>query len=491
MNLRRAAVRGMVWFGIEGGATLVLSVMSLIVMGRIVGPTDFGLAALAIAVVQFAGLFSEHLLQDAMIQRHDLTPEHESTAHFASFAIGVLGLAGCVIAAVPLARLFDQPSFAIILIACALPLPLAGLIAVPTARLRREFHFRPLVTRTIASRMSGVIVGPVLAILGFGAWSLVLQHIGGVLVSIALVMRASPPNIKMRFHWARFRELIAVGGPITATGLAHMAQDRLFLALVGTVLDVRAAGFVNMTFRLAGTLKDTVMNAVTSVSMSTFARQQNDREALRHAFVENRRFISLLAHPVFFGLFVTAGEIVPIVLGEAWGQLVPLMQAMALTAVFQLAVYQSEAVVVAIGRPGFATLFFGASAAAVTGLVPLLHPQSPFTALLIWIGVMVAATPLWIAGVARMTGWTAATLLVPGIRGLLCAAAMAAGVAAIDELAFGGVGEVARLLAKIACGAVLYAALTLAFNRAALFHFVATLRDHGPKPGSGPDLAVP
>ncbi len=480
MNLRRAAARGMVWLGIEGGATLLLSVMSLFVMGRIIGPTDFGIAALAIAVVQFAGMFSEHMLQDALIQRRDLTPEHESTAHTAAIAIGIVAFALCVIASWPLARLFNEPEFVAILIACALPLPLTGLVTVPTARLRREFHFRPLVTRTIASRMSGVIVGPALALLGFGAWSLVIQHIGGVLVSLALILHASPPNVKIAFRWARFRELMVVAGPIAATGIAHMLQDRVFLALVGTVLDVRAAGFVNMTFRLAGTLKDTVMVAVNSVGMSTFARQQSDAQELRRSFEENRRFISLLAYPVFFGLFATADQIVPLVLGGAWQQLVPLMQAMALTAVFQLAVYQSEAVVVAIGRPGAATVFFAITAATVTGAVPLLHPQTPFAALLIWIGVMVVAAPLWIVGVRRLTGWSAHTLLIPGLRGMLCAAAMAGVVLAADALALGGLGDLARLLAKMAAGAIAYALLTLAFNRPTLMRFAATLRDRGP-----------
>src|SRR5438477_12608565 len=108
MNLQRAAVHGMVWLGIEGGGTLVLSLITLFAMGRIVGPRDFGLAALCIAIVQLAGLLAEKLLQDAMVQRHELTPEHESTAHSASFAIGVIGLVLCIAAAVPLAHAFGQ-----------------------------------------------------------------------------------------------------------------------------------------------------------------------------------------------------------------------------------------------------------------------------------------------------------------------------------------------------------------------------------------------
>src|SRR5207244_3772637 len=114
--------------------------------------------------------------------------------------------------------------------------------------------------------------------------------------------------------------------------------------------------------RLAGTLKDTVMTAANSLSMVTLARQQADPAELRRTFEENQRFISFLAHPVFFGMFATADQIVPLVLGDAWLALVPLMQAMALAAAFQLAIYQSESVLSAIGRPGAATVFFALSA---------------------------------------------------------------------------------------------------------------------------------
>jgi len=278
---------------------------------------------------------------------------------------------------------------------------------------------------------------------------------------------------------------------MTATGIAHMVQDRLFLALVGSVLDVRAAGFVNMTFRLAGTLKDTVMTAVNSLSMVTLARQQADAAGLRRTFEENQRFVSLLAHPVFFGMLATADQIVPLVLGDAWLALVPLMQAMALAAVFQLAIYQSEAVLAAIGRPGAATAFFALSAAAVTGLVPLLHPQSSFTALLIWIGVMVAAAPAWIAIVARVTGWSIAAIFLPGSLGLLCAAAMACGVVAVDAAVLSELADLPRLLAKMVSGALLYAALTLIFNRATVLRFVAALQDRGPVPIPDGGAATP
>jgi PST family polysaccharide transporter len=338
--------------------------------------------------------------------------------------------------------------------------------------------------------MSGVIVGPTFALLGLGAWSLVLQHLSGMLISVALVMQASPPNLPMMFRWARFRELIAVGAPIIGTSVAHMLQDKLFLALVGTVLDIRAAGFVNMTFRLVGTLKDTTMGAVMGLSMSTYARQQDDAAALRRSFEENRRFIALLAHPIFFGLFATADQIVPLVLGGAWLQVIPLMQAMALACAFQLSVYQSEAVVSAIGRPAFSTVFFTLSALAVAVLTPLLRPQSPFAALMVWIGVMVAAAPLWIVGVGRLTRWSGATLIVPGLRGVLCAAAMAAGLLALEELLLQGMGDSVRLLVKIVVGIALYGALTAVFNRAAMTEFVTTLRDRGPKDGAAPAVVA-
>src|SRR5262245_21485617 len=98
MSLRRSAALSLIWASLESGAATVLSTCSLFVMAHIVGPTDFGVVALALGIIAMANMVSEFLFQDALIQREDLTAAHERTAHVTSIGLGCALFLVCIAA---------------------------------------------------------------------------------------------------------------------------------------------------------------------------------------------------------------------------------------------------------------------------------------------------------------------------------------------------------------------------------------------------------
>jgi PST family polysaccharide transporter len=479
MSLRQSAALSLIWAGLESGAATVLSTCSLFVMAHIVGPTDFGVVALALGIIAMANSFGEYLFQDALVQREDLTEAHERTAHTTAMALGLVLFGGCALAATPLGWLFRSPDFPLVFIICSSILPLSSLIAVPTARLRRNFDFKTLALRTIAARVTGAIIGPVLVLLGFGLWSFVAQHLVSCWLSIALVLRASPARIKPGFDRTSFRELFAFGAPKVLSVLVQSMVTRSFTVLVGTLLDTRAVGLVEMTFRLVDTLRWMIFDAGHRVGMSTFSRLQADRRALLRSYGDNTRFMALFAHPALVGLAVAAPELVPVLLGAQWTAAIPLVQTMALTAVVQSIVYRSEVVANALGKPTLVGFFFAGVLAVMVGGMLVIRPSSPFAALAIWMVAMLGLAPIWVVMVCRLTGWTALELLSPGSRALGAAAAMAAVVLACDHLLLGELGLVTRLAANVALGVASYAAVTLMLNRQAVVELRGLLRrDH-------------
>lgn len=476
MSLRRSAAVSLLWTGLEGGAATVLSVCSLFVMAHIVGPGDFGVIALALGIIAMAITVSEFLFQDALIQREDLTEAHERTAHVTSIVLGVVLFLLCVVVAKPLGWLFNAPDFPLVFIICSSVLPLSGLVAVPSARLRRAFDFRTLALRTIASRVIGAIIGPVLALLGFGLWSFVAQHLVSTWIAIVLVLHASPAAIRPAFDRASFRQLFAFGAPKVLAVLVQAAVMRLFTLLVGTFLDVRAVGMVEMTFRLVDTMRWMIVDAGHRVGMSTFSRQQADLVALQRSYGENTRFVALLAHPALIGVAVTATEVVPVLLGSDWLPAVPLVQVMALAALAQFVIYRSEVVANALGRPTMPALYFAAVLVVMAVGMIAIRPTTAMAALWIWVAAMLGLTPLWVAMICRLTGWSPLALVSPGTRALAAAAVMGGVVVACDQVLLGGLLPLGRLAAKVAIGATTYAVVTLVLNRRALVELLSLIR---------------
>src|SRR5260370_28262132 len=71
-------------FAVQG-----LRVAGMVVLARMLRPEDFGLFRVLIVVSIFATLVSDVGFPDALVQRKEITPDHESTVWSASLVLAV------------------------------------------------------------------------------------------------------------------------------------------------------------------------------------------------------------------------------------------------------------------------------------------------------------------------------------------------------------------------------------------------------------------
>src|SRR5579875_2942605 len=80
-----------------------------VALARALTPGDFGLFRILLIVSAFATLFSEAGIPDALIQRDELRPEHESAAFWLTTALGAFVAGGVYAGAPVIARLMAMP----------------------------------------------------------------------------------------------------------------------------------------------------------------------------------------------------------------------------------------------------------------------------------------------------------------------------------------------------------------------------------------------
>jgi PST family polysaccharide transporter len=452
----------------EGGVSSVASVLSVILMARFIAPEDFGLFALSVGIVLTSNTAVELLLQDAVVQRQDLTREHEESAFTLSLAMGLGGYLLCVAAAWPLARLFGEPRFVPVFLATALMLPLSGLGTVSIARLRRNFRFQPITISYAVGRLSGAILGPVLAILGAGVWALVTQHLLFIIVYAGTAMALEPPRYRLRIVRARLNELSVVALPRLAIGLARDGQIRLFTIILGVLLDVRSVGFVGMAVRLIDALLALFHERFYKISLSLYAMYQDDQERLRAAYADAVRMFFVIIVPILAGIVAVAPAAVPVVLGETWLPIIPMVQVLGVITLCHVAIYNTDALFVALGRPITAAKFFVLSLAAMVVVILAIRPGAPIVAMVVWYAPPLLLAPLWFRILKDLTGWSARDIVRPILGSLLCGALMAAVVWWCGSLLAGMLQPVGLLAIQIAIGGFVYAGLSAALNRPAL-----------------------
>src|SRR5688572_22387334 len=106
---RGALARGTAWM--VGFRLLDRSVglISMLILARVLTPADFGLVAMATALIAFVELFGAFGLELALIQRPDATRAHFDTAWTMNVLIGAMVALLLFALARPLAWFYDEP----------------------------------------------------------------------------------------------------------------------------------------------------------------------------------------------------------------------------------------------------------------------------------------------------------------------------------------------------------------------------------------------
>ena len=346
--------RSVAWAALEAATHVGLSLVTLLIIARAIGPTALGAAATAIAAIQLITLLVEAPLGEALIQRSQVSDVHFDTALWSALALSLLLMGIVLVASLTLAPMEGYAEILALLGVASLGVPFSAIAGIQSAMLRRDLQFKQLAVRTLWARSIGAATGLGLALTGAGAWSIVIQHLVTTIIGCVALCLSSRQRLGMKVEWAALFQLLRVSGPWLASEVLSVSQPRIFVLIVGGLLGVREAGFLNIGFRLVETLREIIGHLSTNVSLPYFSRSQGDIVALGSHFVSATTALLVIAVPTFIGVAASAEVIVLTLVGPEWHPAVPLVQILALGSSLSMFANFCTSIFTAIGRPGLA-----------------------------------------------------------------------------------------------------------------------------------------
>ncbi|GAC1370764.1 MAG: hypothetical protein NVSMB30_09710 [Hymenobacter sp.] len=326
-NLTAATVNGVKWTMSATVFNSVLQVGYTAVMARLLDPAAFGLVALAGIVLRFGSYFARMGMEQAIVQKPDLTERDVRAAFTSALLLGGF-FAGLLVLAAPLAaRALGQPAVEPVVRALALSLLLTGLSATAQSLLRRAMRFRTLALIEMTTfAVSYVGLGLVLAWQGFGVWSLVGATLGQGLLLTVLVYAALPHPARLLFSWTAYRPLLAYGSRMSGISFVEFLVDSLDTFMIGRLLGPSALGIYSRGTMLIGLPVYLLTTSVAKVMFPSFSQVQADRSRLRAVYLSSITLVGTLVMPICAGVAVAAPEVVAVLLGPKWQAAVPVLR---------------------------------------------------------------------------------------------------------------------------------------------------------------------
>jgi O-antigen/teichoic acid export membrane protein len=349
-NLTQRAISGMAWVAWGSGVMAVLKIVVLVLLTRLLSPADFGVVSAALIVITFALTFSQLGLGPALVQRPDLQPAHISTAFLASSAFGLMAGALVWLAAPYIASFFRMDDLASVVRVLAVVFPVMGFSTVAESLLQRDMRFRLLANADVVTYGVGYGLGIVLALMGWGMWSLVAAHLTYSILRAAVLLRAEPPRMHPSPTKPAFRELMDYGVGQSAGRIAVFLANQADNLVVGRFLGATALGLYSRAYQLMAVPTALLGDVLDRVLFPTMSRVQDDPRRLASAYLQGTAFVALLTLPAGIVAALLAPELVEVAFGSKWAELVPPFQVLAVGMMFRTSYRMSDSLSRATGK---------------------------------------------------------------------------------------------------------------------------------------------
>ena len=324
----RSLVRGVAWTGGVKLAAQVLTWMSTFVVARHLSSSDYGLVGYATMYMALVTLLGEFGIGSAVIVMRKLTRNQIAQINSLSVLFGVAGFLVSCLLAVPISRFFNAPLLPPVIIALSSAFVITSFRTVPQSLLQRDMRFKRLAVFEAGNALVVAGGSALLAMNGFGYWTLVAANMLGAMLSTALVLSQHRYPFA-RPHLDQLAAPIAFSKQLIIGRLSFFWLARSDNLTAGKLLGQSALGYYSFAYTLPMSLLDKSSGLVMRVTPALFSRVQDDPAALRRYLLGLTQGISFVTFPVTIGLALVADDFVTAILGERWRPMVGPLQLLA------------------------------------------------------------------------------------------------------------------------------------------------------------------
>lgn len=334
-SLTHHSLDSVLWLLSGTGLKIVIQLLQTVILSRLLTPTDFGLMGAALIIVRFIEQYPIGI-GPALIQLPHLETKHLRTGFTLSLLFGLL-IGGILWLFAPLFSLLIANDQTVpILRFIAFTFPLRSIATVAEALMERELKFRWLSSIQVLAYVIGYgFVGITLAFLGFGVWSLVLAYTVQILLRSLIPLILQPHPKQLQLETATAKELVSLSGGFMLTNILEFFALQGDYIVVSRGLGLTALGLYTKAYHLMNLPAATLGQALNRVLFATLAKVQNERELLIKAYRRNIVIMALTILPLSVVMCVLAKEIILVLLGSQWTEVIAPFEILALGTFFR------------------------------------------------------------------------------------------------------------------------------------------------------------
>lgn len=290
--------------------TLILQLISLLAFSLLsifLSPSAIGIYIAVTAIMRIISFFTDFGFGAAIVQKKEEVKEEDLTTAFTVQALVTLLIflffwasQGYISSFFHFGREGRQ-----LLVVLIFTLFLSSFKTIPSVLLERSLKFDKLVVPQIIESIVFNLLVVILAFRGFGVGSYTWSTLLSALAGIPAYYLVSPWQVRLGISVSSLR-MLSYGIQFQAKSILGTIKDDLLTTFLAKILPFSQLGFIGWGQRWAFFSFRFLVDSITKVSFSAYARLQHDATALKIAIERSLFAASFFLFPVLSGLILTS-----------------------------------------------------------------------------------------------------------------------------------------------------------------------------------------
>ena len=283
-SLKDKTVKGVGWSAIDNVIQIGVTFLVSIVLARLLSPDDYGLIGIIAIFTTVCTALINGGFTTALIRKKDATDDDYNTAFITNLGVSIVLYALIFLCSPLIADFFGREELLALTRVSSLGMIIGALALVQQTRLTKRIDFKSQTKITLIASVSSGIVGIVLAVLGFGVWSLVAQQLMSHCLRTVLLWFVNKWIPSLRFSSKSFHELFGFGWKMMVSSVIDTVWKELYQVVVGKFYSPATLGQYTRSKQFSKLFSSNLTSVIQRVTYPVLSNIQDDKEHMVAAY---------------------------------------------------------------------------------------------------------------------------------------------------------------------------------------------------------------
>lgn len=317
-SLRSITVKGIGWSAVDNFSQQIVTFVVSVVLARLLSPDDYGLLGIITIFTAICNTFINAGFTTALIRKKEATDDDYNTVFIVNMITSVVLYVLIFFLSPYIAVFFNRSELTDLTRVSSLAIIIGAMALVQQTILTKRIDFKTQTKITLVSSIGSGIFGIVMALLGFGVWSLVAQLLSSQALRTIFLWIANKWIPQLRYSSTSFHELFGFGWKIMLSWLLDTIWKEMYQVVVGKFYSPATLGQYTRSKQFSTMFSSNLTNVIQRVTYPVLSNIQDDKDRLLFAYRRIIKTTMFITTVCMFFLGAVSEPLLYCLIGPKW-----------------------------------------------------------------------------------------------------------------------------------------------------------------------------